>query len=66
MRKNQQTSFDPVIIVALGILLVAIAIVMVVFQNETNTISIAASSGILSQIVVAFVTGITTGGLSCQ
>ena len=65
MRKNQQTSLDPVIIVALGILLVAIAIVMVVFQNDTNTISIAASSGILSQIVFAFVTGITTGGLSC-
>jgi len=65
MRKDQQTSIDPVIIVTLGILLVAIAVIMVVFQSDSNTVSIVASSGILSQIVVAFVTGITTGGLSC-
>ena len=53
------------IIVTLGIVLVAIAIIMIVFQNDTDIVSITASSGILSQIVVAFITGVTTGGLSC-
>jgi uncharacterized protein len=49
----------------LGILLVAIAIGMVAFQSDTQSVNIARDSGVMSQLLVAFVTGITTGGLSC-
>jgi sulfite exporter TauE/SafE len=49
----------------LGIVLVAISIVMIVFQSDSGTVNIANNSGTLSQLVVAFVTGLTTGGLSC-
>lgn len=51
---------NPVVIVMLGIVLFAIALVLIVNpptnSNDTN---------ISSQILVAFVTGLTTGGLSC-
>lgn len=49
----------------LGILLVAIAIGMMAFQPESQTVNIARDSGMMSQIFVAFITGLTTGGLSC-
>jgi sulfite exporter TauE/SafE len=38
---------------------------MIVFQSESNAVNIANDSGTMSQLVVAFVTGLTTGGLSC-
>jgi len=63
--KQQKTTVDPVIIVTLGIVFVAIAITMIAFQSNSNTVSIANDSGTWSQLVVAFITGITTGGLSC-
>jgi sulfite exporter TauE/SafE len=65
MSKNQTKPIDPVVIVTLGILMVAVAIAMIVFQPASNSIDIAADSGALTQLMVAFVTGITTGGLSC-
>lgn len=65
MSRNQNPSVDPVIVVTLGILLVAIAFGMIVFQSDSQTVNIARDSGIMSQLLVAFVTGITTGGLSC-
>lgn len=65
MRKKQQPSVDPVIIVMLGVVFLAVAIAMIVFQSQSNSIDIAANSGVMSQLIVAFVTGITTGGLSC-
>lgn len=65
MSRKQNPSVDPVIVVTLGILLVAIAFGMIVFQSNSQTVNIARDSGIMSQLLVAFVTGITTGGLSC-
>ena len=49
----------------LGVVFLAIAIAMIAFQPKSNSINIAADSGVMSQLMVAFVTGITTGGLSC-
>ncbi len=65
MPKKQAPSVDPVVIVMLGVVFVAIAVAMVVFQPNSNSIDIATDAGALSQLLVAFVTGITTGGLSC-
>lgn len=65
MSKNTKPSFDPVIVVMLGVVLLAIAVAMIAFPSDSNSINIAADSGLMSQLVVAFVTGITTGGLSC-
>lgn len=65
MPRQQKTTFDPVIIMALGIGLLTIAIIMLVTQNLGGQgISIGAGSG-SANLMVAFITGITTGGLSC-
>lgn len=63
--RNRKSSIDPVILIALGIGFVTIAIVMMVFQSNTYDVNIANNSGTMSQLAVAFITGITTGGLSC-
>jgi sulfite exporter TauE/SafE len=65
MSRNQKPSIDPVILIALGLALVTIAIVMLVFPTDSRTVNIANDSGTLSQLIVAFITGLTTGGLSC-
>src|SRR6185369_11434520 len=38
---------------------------MIVFQSKGYEVNIASNSGTMSQLIVAFVTGLTTGGLSC-
>ncbi|MEN9561818.1 MAG: hypothetical protein RIR73_62 [Chloroflexota bacterium] len=63
--KQNKPSVDPVIIVMLGVVFLTVAIALIVFQPQSNSIDIAANSGVMSQLIVAFVTGITTGGLSC-
>lgn len=63
-RKHSQF-VDPVILMTLGIFFVAIAIGLAVLQSNSNSVAIADSSGSLSQLILAFVTGLTTGGLSC-
>ena len=65
MTNKQKPTIDPLIIVMLGVVLVAVAFGLVVFQPNTQSLSLAAGSGAWSQLVVAFITGITTGGLSC-
>src|SRR5215207_10478532 len=65
MSRNQKTSFDPVILITLGLVLVTIAVVMLIFQSNSNAVNVADNSGTLSQLIVAFITGLTTGGLSC-
>jgi sulfite exporter TauE/SafE len=66
MSSNKKNSaVDPVVVVMLGVVFVAVAIGLVVFQPNTNSFNITAGSGVWSQLLVAFVTGITTGGLSC-
>lgn len=64
-QRNYKPSLDPVILITLGLVLVTIAVVMVVFQTNSQTVNIASDSGTMSQLIVAFVTGLTTGGLSC-
>ncbi len=63
--KKRKSSIDPVIIVTLGIVFVAIAIALFVFQPNLTSINFASGSGVMRQLIVAFITGITTGGLSC-
>jgi uncharacterized protein len=65
MSRNQKPPIDPVILMMLGIVLVAVAIGLAVMQSGPNSVDIANDSGVMSQLIVAFVTGLTTGGLSC-
>ena len=65
MSRSQKPAIDPVILIALGLALVTIAVVMLIFQSDSRAVNIANDSGILSQLIVAFITGLTTGGLSC-
>lgn len=63
MPKKQKTTLDPVILLAAGIGLLTIAVVMLLSQNMGEQgISIGTGS---ANLMVAFVTGLTTGGLSC-
>jgi len=63
--KEQKPSVDPVIIITFGVVFLAIAFVLVLLQSSTQSSSFSAGSGVWGQLVVAFITGITTGGLSC-
>ncbi|MGE5377237.1 MAG: sulfite exporter TauE/SafE family protein [Bacteroidota bacterium] len=65
MSRKQKAPFDPVILIMLGIVFVAIAIGLAVLQARPASLALAADSATMSQIFVAFVTGLTTGGLSC-
>src|SRR5512138_2159432 len=65
MSKKQKPPVDPVILIMIGIVFIAIAIGLATIQSNSNTVDIAKSSGTMSQLLVAFVTGLTTGGLSC-
>src|SRR4026209_1095403 len=65
MSRNQKPPIDPVILIMIGIVFVAVAIGLSVLQSNSNSADIANDSGTMSQLVVAFVTGLTTGGLSC-
>jgi len=63
MSNKQNKSVDPVIIVMLGVVFIAISFAMILFQSGSTGFS--NDSGTVSQLMVAFITGITTGGLSC-
>ncbi len=65
MSKHQKTPIDPVVLVLIGIVFIAVAIGLAVIQSNPNTVNITNGSGTVSQLLVAFVTGLTTGGLSC-
>jgi sulfite exporter TauE/SafE len=66
MSKERKTTLDPVILLALGIGLLTIAVVMLITQNlGEQGISIISGSGFTGNIMAAFITGLTTGGLSC-
>jgi len=67
MKSNQRKpAFDPVILVALGIGLITMAAVMLALQNQGEQgYALSTSSGFSGRIMVAFITGLTTGGLSC-
>jgi len=66
MSKEQKPAFDPVILVAVGIGFITMAVVLFAFQNQGDqALDISAGTGLSGRIMVAFVTGLTTGGLSC-
>jgi sulfite exporter TauE/SafE len=66
MSHQRKPAFDPVILVALGIGFITMAVVMLALQNQGEQgYAINASSGFSGRIMVAFITGLTTGGLSC-
>lgn len=65
MSRNQKPPVDPVILLVLGLTFVVIAMALAVFQSNPNFAALANGSGTMSQLVVAFITGVTTGGLSC-
>src|SRR5215207_10642340 len=65
MSRNQKPPIDPVILIMLGIVFIAVAIILAVFQSDSSSINSASNSGTMSQLIVAFITGLTTGGLSC-
>jgi sulfite exporter TauE/SafE len=61
MSKKQNKSIDPVVIISMGILALVIAVVMVMFPSGSGI----SGTGTISQLMIAFITGLTTGGLSC-
>jgi sulfite exporter TauE/SafE len=63
--KEQKPAINPVVIVVLGVSFIALALILLVFQPNTQSLTLTVGSGSWSQLVVAFITGITTGGLSC-
>src|SRR5678815_3837026 len=64
--RQQKPTFDPVIFVALGIGLITFAVILFAFQKQGDqAFDIGIGSGFSGRIMVAFVTGLTTGGLSC-
>jgi sulfite exporter TauE/SafE len=66
MSRQQKSAFDPVILVALGVGLITMAVVMLALQNQSGPpTAIGSGSGFSGRIMVAFITGLTTGGLSC-
>jgi uncharacterized protein len=65
MSNKQKAPIDPVILVLLGIVFIAVAIGLAVVQVNPGSIALATDSAAMSQLLVAFVTGLTTGGLSC-
>ncbi len=64
-KKRERSSIDPVVVIGLGVFLVAVAVTLSAFRPEEQKISIDGVSGTWAQMAVAFVTGLTTGGLSC-
>ena len=63
--KKHSQFVDPVILMTLGVVFIAVAIGLAVLQSNPSSGAAADSSGSLSQLILAFVTGLTTGGLSC-
>jgi len=65
MSRNRKAPIDPVVLIMVGIVFIAVAIGLAVIQSNSNTLTAGRASGTFNQLVVAFVTGLTTGGLSC-
>ena len=66
MSNQNKPAFDPAILVAIGIGLITFAVILVALQNQGDqALAIGAGTGLSGRIIVAFVTGLTTGGLSC-
>lgn len=65
MSKNRKPPVDPVLLIVLGIIFIAVAIALAVVNPKPISLDFVNDSGATSQLLVAFITGLTTGGLSC-
>ncbi len=66
MNRQNKPAVGPVILFAVGIGLIAMSVVMLAAQNQNfESFSFDAGSGFGGRLSVAFITGLTTGGLSC-
>jgi uncharacterized protein len=63
MSRQQKSTIDPIILIFLGIGLVTVAVVMLAFRPES--LAGGANTNSVGQIAIAFITGVTAGGLSC-
>jgi uncharacterized protein len=62
MSRQQKPAIDPVILTFLGIGLVTITVVLLAFQSQS--LAVGTDTSFAGQIALAFITGLTTGGLS--
>ncbi len=63
--KEQKPAVNPIVIVTLGVVLLAIALILIIFQPNFQSLNPNAASGKWNPLMIAFITGLTTGGLSC-
>ena len=63
---KHRKQIDPVLMMSIGVGLVAFALILIIFKPQGLVIVPAnVYAGQMGQLAVAFVTGLTTGGLSC-
>jgi sulfite exporter TauE/SafE len=62
---NRKTKIDPVFIMGAGVALVSLALITLLLQQSGEIVPASIFAGSFGQIGVAFITGLTTGGLSC-
>lgn len=66
MSPEKKPAIDPVILTTISIGLLTLVIVLLAFQNQVEQrVSVGADTSSAGQILIAFITGLTTGGLSC-
>lgn len=66
MNRQNKPAVSPAILFSVGIGLIAISVVMLVAQNQEDAgFAFSVGSGFGGRLSVAFITGLTTGGLSC-
>ncbi len=63
--KKITPAVDPVVLVTFGVLMIAVVIVLFTLLPNPQPTTENVDSNIVGQMVVAFITGLTTGGLSC-
>ncbi len=65
LSNNRKNKIDPVFVMMAGVALVAIALIILLLPPDQEVAPANVFAGPLGQLSVAFVTGLTTGGLSC-
>lgn len=65
MSKKKTPPINPVVIIFIGVMLIAFSIILIMLQPNIGPLTNNVGSGTMGQLSVAFITGITTGGLSC-
>lgn len=62
---NRRNKIDPVFVMGAGVALVALALIILLIPANQEIVPASIFVGSFGQISVAFITGLTTGGLSC-